>query len=166
MNWQRIVREHLPSNRLHCPDWVIRELASHLEDIYDRARAEGISCTDALQLAMQEVADWHVLATDIDRTTTEENLMNTRTKTLWLPALANLALASLFLLMLTRASLQPHNLVRLGSGLAPWLYGGWLISQVFSGAVGAGLSRWAGGTSRVRIVAAGFPAIVVCSPPR
>ena len=63
--------------------------------------------------------------------------------------------------MLTRASLQPHNLVRLSSGLAPWLYGGWLVSQVFSGAVGAGLSRWAGGTSRVRVVAAGFPAIVL-----
>jgi len=88
--------------------------------------------------------------------------MNHRTKTIWLPGLASFALASLFLLGLTRTGLEQPNLVRLAS-LAPWFYGIWLASQIFSGALGACLSRRAGGTLTARIVAATFPAIVLFS---
>lgn len=161
MNWQRIVRNQLGSKRSPCPEWVVRELALHLEDAYEHARARGESHANALQIAMQEVPDWHVLAADLHRTTTEEDFMNNRTKTIWLPALVNFAFASLFLLMLTRLSLQPNYLVRLSSGLAPWLYGAWLVSQVLSGGLGAGLSRWIGGSFRVRLLAAEFPAMVL-----
>lgn len=86
--------------------------------------------------------------------------MNTRTRTVWIPGLASFALASLFLLALTRTGSEQHNLVRL-AGLAPWFYWFWLASQIFSGALGAALSRRAGGTLMARIVAATFPAMVL-----
>jgi len=87
--------------------------------------------------------------------------MNHRTKTLWLPALASFTAASLFLLVLTQISLQPQFLVRLHSGLGLSFYLGWLVAQALFGALGAFLSRRAGGTRTARIVAGEFPALVM-----
>lgn len=87
--------------------------------------------------------------------------MNQRTKALWLPALASLAAASLFTLALTEISLQPHIIARLNSTVAPLLYVVWLFSNLFFGALGAFLSRRAGGSRLARIVAGTFPAIVM-----
>ena len=85
--------------------------------------------------------------------------MNHRTKSLWLPALASFAAASLFLLVLTHITLQPRFLVRL-PGLGRSFYIEWLCAQILFGALGAYLSRRAGGNRTARIVAGTFPAIV------
>jgi len=160
-DWRELVLQRVRLTKLSAGqrDQIISELAAHLEDVYRDGRARGMSHDAALQFALQEIEDRRVLAADIHRAL-EANFMNTRTKTIWLPALASFALASLFLLGLTRTGFEQSNLVRLAS-LAPWFYGMWLASQIFSGALGAGLSRRAGGTLTARIVAATFPAMVL-----
>jgi hypothetical protein len=110
---------------------------------------------------MQEVNDWRVLAEEIARAKSEENSMNQRTKALWLPALASLTAVSLFTLALTEIGMQPRFIERLNSTFAPFLYMGWLFSNLFFGALGAFLSRRAGGSRLARVLAGTFPAIVM-----
>jgi hypothetical protein len=140
---------------------VVKELAQHLEEGYDTARARGVAESAAVEVAMQDVEDWRVLSADIHRATSQEGLVNNRTRSLWLPSLANFTAASLFLLALTQMSMQPQNLIRLTSGFAGTLYAAWLLSNVLCGALGAFLSRRAGGSITARIVAGMFPAIVL-----
>jgi|SRR5579862_67075 len=165
-DWQEKIREHLETGTLAAEirAEIIAELAAHLEETYEEARAHGLTETESVKAALQEVKevkDWSVLAADIQRATSEETSMNSRTRKLWLPALASFAAASLFLLVLTRISLQPHFLVRLNSGLGPVFYLSWLFAQILFGALGAYLSRRAGGTRSARVVAGIFPAIVM-----
>ena len=162
-DWKKLVHDRVelcglpPADRKE----VVEELAAHLEETYEAARSQSLSEAEAVELALQEVSDWHVLAADIQRAKSEDALMNHRTKSLWLPALASFAAATLFLLVLTQASLAPRFLVRLNSGLGISLYIGWLFAQIPFGALGAFLSRRAGGTRATRIVAGTFPAIVM-----
>jgi len=162
-DWRLIVREHLKACELPAgeDEGVTAELASHLEDTYDNALSGGVGETAAVEVALQEAEDWSVLAQNICRAKSREGLMNHRTKSLWLPGLASLAAANFFMLALTSISLEPQFLTRLNSGLGRSLYWGWLIAQFAFGALGACLSRRAGGTRIARIVAAGFPAIVM-----
>lgn len=162
-DWKKLVRERLGSTQLpsHVCDTVRAELAVHLEETYEQARSNGLTKIEAVELTMQEVDDWHVLAANIRHATSEEDSMNHRTKTLWLPGLASLAAASLFLLALTELSLAPQYLERVNSGLGRSLYIAWLCAQILFGALGAFLSRRAGGTRAARVVAATFPAIVM-----
>jgi len=170
-NWKDVTRERLTAANLSlssaanltptdCEE-VIQELAAHLEETYEQARLRGLTKTEAFELTLQEVDDWHVLAANIRHAKSEDNSMNQRTKTLWLPGLASLAAASLFLLALTQLSLAPQYLERVNSGLGRSLNIGWLFAQILFGALGAFLSRRAGGTRTARIVAATFPAIVL-----
>jgi len=163
-DWATIVRHGLQSLELQAVDQqqVITELAGHLEEVYDDARSRGLSETEAFQFALQGIGDWPVLAVRISRAKHEkEQPMNHRVKSLWLPGLASLAAANLFLLLLTRISLQPQSLLRLNSGLGKSLYIAWIFAQLLFGALGAFLSRRAGGTRTARIVAGIFPAIVM-----
>ncbi len=165
-DWQEIIREQLEPGALppEVRAEIIAELAAHLEETYEEARAHGLTETESVNAALQElkeVKDWSVLAANIQRATSKVTSMNSRTRSLWLPALTSFAAASLFLLVLTRISLQPHFLVRLNSGLGPAFYLGWLVAQIPFGALGAYLSRRAGGTRAARVVAGIFPAIVM-----
>jgi hypothetical protein len=163
-DWKKLVRERLGSSVLPPEDreQVISELAAHLDETWEAARAEGLTETESEKRALQEIGDWHVLGKNIQRATrAKEQPMNQRTKSLWLPALANFAATTLFLLVLTQVSLAPRYLVRLNSGLGVSLYAGWLVAQLLFGALGAFLSRRAGGTRAARIVAATFPAIIL-----
>ena len=161
-DWREIVRKRLracalpPAQR----EPIISELAAHLEETYEAARSQGLTETEAVQLALQEAGDWNVLSKNIYRAAKEQP-MNHRAKSLWLPSLASFAAASLFLLVLTQISMQPQFLVRLNSGLGRSFYIEWLCAQLLFGALGAFLSRRAGGTRAARVVAATFPAIVL-----
>jgi len=162
-NWRQKVRERLDSYSLHPGnrEEIILELAAHLEETYEDALTHGLTEAEAVHRALLEGADWHVLAGNIRHAQSEEQPMNHRTKSLWLPGLASFAAASLFLLVLTQVSLRPQFLVRLNSGLGRSLYIGWLFAQILFGALGAFLSRRAGGTRTARIVAGEFPAMVM-----
>jgi hypothetical protein len=161
-DWQELVRERLnPNDAPAQPAEVVAELSAHLEETYETARAEGMPEAAALELTIQEVADWHTLAADIHRAKFKEDNMNHRTKSLWLPALASLFASSLFLFVLTEISMRAPMLVRLHSGAAQQLYAVWIIGQIACGALGAFLSRRVGGSRTARIVAGTFPAIVM-----
>jgi len=162
-DWKRIVSENMSALNLPsgAREEVITELAVHMEETYEHAHSRGLTETAALEATLQEINDWYVLAANITRAKSEDHLMNNRTRSLWLPGLASFAAASLFLLVLTQVSLQPRYLAQLNSGLGRSFYIGWLIAQVLFGALGAFLSRRAGGTRGARVIAATFPAIVM-----
>ena len=161
-DWREKVRKRLETRGLPPAqrEQIISELATHLEETYEAARSQGLTETEAVKFPLQEAGDWNVLSKNIYRAAKEQP-MNHRAKSLWLPSLASFAAASLFLLVLTQISMQPQFLVRLNSGLGRSFYIEWLCAQLLFGALGAFLSRRAGGTRTARIVAGTFPAIVL-----
>jgi len=109
-NWQDIVREKLVRAEFANGglaraqrDDVIRELAAHLEETYAQARSEGLPDDAALEHTLQEVQDWPALAADICRAKPQEDDMNHRTKTVWLPGIATSFAAGLLLMFLDRS---------------------------------------------------------------
>ncbi len=108
LDWTQLVRESLAGSR-SCSQDVVTELAAHLEEAYEEARARRSSETEALRLALEQVDDWHVLAAEIARAKSEEDSMNDgtmnhRTKTILLPTVATLFAVGLVLLFLNRAA--------------------------------------------------------------
>ena len=101
----------------------------------------------------------------------EASRLNQRTKCFWLPGFVSLAGAVLFLLasdlvygpsiLLSEIGLQPRDLVQFNSGPGRSFYFTWLAAQLAFGALGAFLSRRAGGSRAARIVAAALPVIVI-----
>ena len=107
-DWKELVRGRMsglalpPAER----DDVIRELAAHLEECYAQARSEGLNQDEAFNVALgeiPEVTDWQGLAAAICNAK-QENAMNDRTKTVWLPGIALLFAAGLLLVFLDRAA--------------------------------------------------------------
>ena len=86
-DWQAVIRKNLRGLRLDpaCQQDIVAELAAHLEDVCREFRAEGRSEAEAFRCSLEEVTDWHRLAARIQRAKREEEVMNTRTKQLWLP---------------------------------------------------------------------------------
>ena len=97
--------------------------------------------------------------------------LNVRTKRLWLPGFASMAAASLFLFaaevvadpsrFFTEFSLRPQNVLRVDSGPGLVFYFSWVVAHLFFGGLGAFLSRQAGGTRGVRVLAGMFPALAM-----
>jgi lysylphosphatidylglycerol synthetase-like protein (DUF2156 family) len=109
-DWKQLIRERMvsaePGNDI--PLEVVAELATHLEEIYDDARAKSPTDDAAITVTLQEVRDWHVLAADIRGAKSKEDSMNYRTKAILLSATAVLFGVGLVLLFLDRAAiLQP-----------------------------------------------------------
>ena len=107
-DWKELVRRRMrglalpPAER----DDVIRELAAHLEECYAQARSEGLNQDEAFNFAMEEipeVKDWQRLAAAVCNAK-QENAMNDRTKTVWLPGITLLFGAGLLLVFLDRAA--------------------------------------------------------------
>jgi hypothetical protein len=139
---------------------TVRELAAHLEDHYEEARARGLNDSDACELALNEVADWRRLSREIHRARHQEETMKNRTMKLWLPGLATGFAAMSTLSILSHAGLPPR-IILVGSGGSLQLPIPWLLMLPIFGALGAYLSRRADGQRVTRIAAALFPAIVL-----
>src|SRR5579863_6539457 len=101
IDWQRLVRQHLGSSQLP-PDVreeVVAEIAAHLEDQSEDDFAHDAVDDGSHRLreshtarhALREI-EWHKLARAIHAAKLKEEVMNNRTKGLWLPALANLVI--------------------------------------------------------------------------
>lgn len=140
-DWKKLVRKRL--SKLGLPsdtaDDVFNELSLHLEETYEGAVSNGWTERAALKLALQEVEDWHVLATEIERARTEEHFMNHRTRSLWLPALITLFGASVSLAATQFIGLRPRLVWFAGRGMT--FYWPWLASLPLFSAAGAWLSR-------------------------
>jgi hypothetical protein len=85
--------------------------------------------------------------------------VNTRPRTLWLPALVSLTAAMVFLTISTLVGSQPRFVAQ---GLATSVgYIPWVLTLPFCGAAGAYLSLRAGGKASTRLIAALFPVIAL-----
>jgi hypothetical protein len=180
-DWEKLVSRRLAQLALGERERqeVIAELAGHLEETYEARRQKGASHDEAIRGALLQVDDWNRLQQEIYVARTKENAMNARTSRLWAPSLVTLAASVITLVAFTFLGLQPGPL-----GLRPgpeksvheiwWghLVGGilggphvvneytvWLMALPLIGALGAGLSRRAGGTLREIIISGVFPAL-------
>ena len=108
-NWQQRARKHLGACQgpREIRDEVVVELAAHLEETYEEARATGLTEVAAMKLTLKEVDDWRVLARNIHRAKSQD-LMNHRTKSLWLPGLATFLGASLSRMLCQFFGVQPR----------------------------------------------------------
>jgi len=159
-DWKRIVKENLACVGLKkVPSEVAIELADHLEELYAEARSQGVQESVAFYRALQEVRDWRVLAREIRRTKSEEDGMNHRTRSLWIPGMVSLLGSNAALMLLQFVGFQPR-LLWVGH-LGMQFYWHWLAVLPLFGAVGAFLSRRARGSLRVRLAAGLSPALVL-----
>lgn len=174
-DWKAIVRSNLKDVDLRpCErEEIAAELASHLEDLHEQFLAQGQCEAEAGQLALEEITDWKKLTESIARAMHKEDVMNRRTKTLWLPGLVAFATASILLMALERAVMsRPALLTTLERATmfqptfwwreqVPAIYLCWWILLPLCGAAGACLSCKAGATRLACVAASVFPAIVV-----
>jgi len=160
-DWKKLVRERIASSRPSVPTQaeVVSELAAHLEETYAAALSQGSTEKAAVEFALQEVNDWHVLAANIRQAKSEGGIVNDRTRNLWLPGMASLLGASLLLLILQRASYQPR-LVWFGH-MAMLFYWPWLAGLPAFGALGAYLSKRAHARFVNRLIVGLSPALAV-----
>jgi hypothetical protein len=159
-DWKALVRERLNLAELSSAqqDELITELASHLDELCEKFRAQGLSQSEAAVRATREVPDWRGLAKTIQRVKREEGSMNTRTKHLWLPGFVTLAVAVLFF----AASIRLNHPYIFHARYADVIFDfHWLLSLPLCGAAGAYLSRRAGGSRVARLACSLFPAGVM-----
>jgi hypothetical protein len=161
-DWKQIVGNSLGSLQLSAREQkeTVAELAGHLEELYESLRAGGLPEQEALERCVSQLSEARLAARNFERAKREEGTMNHRSKTLWLPGLVALTLASVFLMVLQRfGSLQPR-IYRVDDGILV-LHLPWLMLLPFCGAAGAYLSRRAGGRSLNCLVAGVFPALIM-----
>jgi hypothetical protein len=175
-DWQNVVRERLERLNLghEEEDEVIAELAGHLEETYEALRRGGLPEREAVQRALSQATDWSDLKREIDCARTKENAMNARLGRFWLPSFVSLAASAITLVLFSFLGLGPgpfssrpgHSIWwgHLVNGIisGPHVlneYTAWLMALPFIGALGAGLSRRAGGTVREIVISGVFPAL-------
>jgi hypothetical protein len=171
--WKLLVRERMESFGLAPAEGeaIVAELASHLEDVYEEACAQGLCKSDAIERSLGQVADWRGLSRNIQRAKCKEGMMNQRTKTLWLPGLISLTAAMFFLMISELVGLQPRFLAprffapmhtgTTNANVPLVAYLPWLGLLPLCGAAGAFLSRRAGGQRLARLGAGLFPGIAL-----
>lgn len=101
----------------------------------------------------------------------EMNHFSERTKRFWLPGLSTMIAASLLFFVadivydpsrfFTQMGLQPQYLLQADSAPGRIFYGWWLFANLLCGALGAFLSRRAGGTRTTRVVTGAMPAMTM-----
>lgn len=140
---------------------IVAELAAHLEDRFEQECALGLDETSAVGHALDEVADWNGLARQIRRTKRQEEIMNHRVKSLWLPGFICLTTVMFSRLILALIGVQPAIFVRASNRarMPIEFYPSWLILLLFIGAVCAYLSCRAGGQRLARLVVVLFPCL-------
>jgi hypothetical protein len=161
-DWREVVAKRLDTRQLTAAqrDEVVAELASHLEEICEEQHADGMSISQGTDKALAEITDWRALSRRIQRAKCKEDIVNQRTKSIWIPGLITLIFTSGALAILQVWRVQPHIMwMRAGDGLV--LYTPWLIALPAFGAIGAYLSRRAGGDRRARLASGVFPALMM-----
>ena len=161
-DWRRIVCENLRKSRLKAGDQaeLVAELASHLEELYECLRADGLPEVEAFERCMSQLLEAQIAARDFDRAKCKEGGMNYRSKTLWLPGLVTLTLASVSLMVMqVFAFSRPRVYWVDGVNVEVGLF--WLLSLVPCGALGAYMSCRAGGTRWNSILASLFPSLTM-----
>jgi hypothetical protein len=161
-DWNKLISERLGALNLppSAQEEVVRELAAHLQDIYEEKIAEGVSETHVLEFAFKQVTNCRPLAKNIERAKHKEEIMNTRSKQFWLPALLSLTASMIWLMAIQLVAEKLHM---------PWRYANvaflpyvlWIISLPVIGAASGYLSYRAGSDRRACFSAVTFPCMVM-----
>jgi len=142
---------------------VIAELAAHLEENCEELHRRGIAEEEAVLRTLSQVEDWRDLRNRIQTARTKENIMTNRVKQFWLPSLLTLLLTMGLLMLIQIFGPNPWMVSRKSgwSLVAPVavVYLPWLLSLPVIGAMGAYLSRRAGGSRRAVFSSIVFPVL-------
>ncbi len=160
-DWQEIVRRRLSGVALDGEekDEVHAELAAHLEESYESLRAKGNSEQAAMQQTLGQVADWQALRRRIQTARTKENIMNDRVRQLWLPGMLTFTLSMGLLALVQKFGPRPIVLDLDKGTPVLMFYTSWLLTLPFAGAMGALLSKRAGGSPKILAISSVFPVL-------
>jgi hypothetical protein len=161
-DWKALIRQRLSQADLSEVQYddVAFELASHLEEFYEEQRGQGVPDALAFEVTLHQIDAWKILSRRIARAKRKDNEMNRLTKTLWLPGfLTLLAWTTLIAAGQILRIQMPLDRAKLLPAISLF----WLVTQPLLGALGAYISRRAGGTPVVRVVAGLFPALLLCA---
>lgn len=161
-DWQEIIRGKLigvPLSRSQ-RESLTSELATHLDDLYAELLASGVTEPEASAQCLEQLNDVQQIAAAAKQTQISEDFMNQRSRTLWLPGLVTLTLASVSLMIMQLfAFSRPRVYWVDGVNVEVGVF--WLLSLVPCGALGAYISRRAGGTRWNSILASWFPSLTM-----
>src|SRR5260370_14553411 len=160
-DWQEIVRRRLSGVALDGEekDAGHEELAAHLEESYESLRAKGNSEQAAMQQTLGQVADWQALRRRIQTARTKENIMNDRVRQLWLPGMLTFTLSMGLLALVQKFGPRPIVLDLDKGTPVLMFYTSWLLTLPFAGAMGALLSKRAGGSPKILAISSVFPVL-------
>lgn len=159
VDWREEASRKLADSKLSASEReeISRELAGYLEDLCSDAPARGLDDSAATQSAAAELYEDKHLGAHLFRARKEGNMMNDRTKRLWLPGITVLLGALLYLRQLENLELHTLWLSRRWflTFDVPWLCGLSLL-----GAAAAYWSRRQGGSRVTQAIAGLFPALL------
>jgi len=159
-DWQALVRSQLDGLALesHERAEVIEELAAHLDETFQGLRRRGFAEEDATHRCLNEVKDWQDLRRRIEIARRKENIMSNRVRQLWLPGLLTFTLAMGLLELMQKFFPEPF-ILHLDHPPVLLFYVPWLLTLPLAGAIGACLSKRAGGSMRMTLLSSVFPVL-------
>ncbi len=162
LDWRELVKERLGPLGLgpKHEEEIVAELAEHLESMHEELCRQGFSIAEADERAWLGVPDWTALRQDIRLAVEGEDPMNRRSKSLWIPGLAALAVSSLWLWGVQLTGFQPYFFSGDSLSAAYWP---WLVILPAIGAFGAWWSRRVGGRRWERLLVAVLPAVSIAA---
>lgn len=163
-DWQELVRQRLAGLELDAAEKeeVQMELASHLEESFEKLREQGTPEREAVRRALAQVTSWPDLQHNIFVAKQKGDFMQKRLKQLWIPGFLTLILSTLLLMTLQEAFGVKPRIIASGPS-AILFYVPWLVSLPFFGALAAYLSSRAGGSRRTVLLASVFPALALAT---
>lgn len=159
-DWREFVAERLGEVGLQAEERteVVDELADHLVEKFLEFRRAGLSEGNAVRECLKEVRDWHEFRRKIQLARRKAHSMSNRVRQLWIPGLVSFGLSTV--LMLLANALEAEGwVVRLGHPTLFVIELRWLFALPLVGAVGAYLSRRAGGSRGAIYGSVLFPAV-------
>jgi hypothetical protein len=161
-DWQKLVRRRLSGLAVDFTEReeIHTELAAHLEESYESLRTKGLPEQAAMQQTLAQVADWQDLRRRIQvARTRKENIMNDRVRQLWLPGLLTFVLSMGLLELVQKFGPRPFVLDLDKGTPVLMFYTSWLLTLPLAGAIGALLSKRAGGSPKILAISSVFPVL-------
>lgn len=160
-DWQALVRRELSGLMVDAAekDEIHAELAAHLEESYEALLKEGLTEPTAVRRALCQVSNWQDLQQRIYSARNGKDTMTNRVTQLWLPGLLTFGLSMVLLELAQKFGPRPI-ILDLDKGTPILMfYISWLLILPLAGALGAYLSKRAGGSTRMVLVSSIFPVL-------
>jgi len=162
-DWQQIVSSKLSGLALEPEEvtQVLEEVAGHLEEEYQSLLSKDVPEKEAARRALRRVDDWQALKQMIESVRKKENPMPKRVAQFWLPAFLTLLLSMVLLAVIQMFGPNPWTRVVASRWWMPVavVYVSWLLFLPLIGALGAYMSRRAGGSARAVFFSIVFPTL-------